>query len=337
MPRRGRWFAAIAVACVVGTGAAIAVAVVGAHSDRVEAEQAVAAGRPSVERILASGDPFVVYRDLHESSTNGQLTIAPIAGSRPGTGVPAGPFCSRAAFAAGRGICLDVLGTSMKAMLMDDRLRVVRELKLTGVPSRAQISPDGRWGGVTAFVAGHAYAEPGSFSTVATIIDLDRREVVGDLENDFTVRVDGEVLDDRDRNYWGLTFADDGDTFYATAASGDRTWLIKGSIEDRTAHPIHENVECPSLSPDGTRIAYKKAIDTNPSVWRLHVLDLATGRETALAEDRSIDDQLAWLDDEHLLYADGDQTTWVTRADGTGTPEQWLEDANSATVARDRR
>lgn len=186
---------------------------------------------------------------------------------------------------------------------------------------------------MTAFVAGHAYAEPGAFSTVATIIDLDRQEVVGDLKSDFTVRVDGEVLDDGDRNYWGLTFAGDGDTFYATAASGDETWLIKGSIRDRAARAIYENVECPSLSPDGTRIAYKQAIDTNPSVWRFYVLDLATGRRTALAEQRSIDDQLAWLDDEHLLYADSDETTWVVPADGTGSPEEWLEDANSATVA----
>jgi Tol biopolymer transport system component len=187
---------------------------------------------------------------------------------------------------------------------------------------------------VTAFVSGHSYAEPGEFSNATKIIDLDRQQVLGDLEDDFTVQVDGEVLDARDRNFWGLTFAADGDTFYATAASGGQTWLIKGSIAGRSAHAIHENVECPSLSPDGTRIAYKKAIATDPSVWRFHVLDLATGRETELAEERSIDDQLAWLDDEHLLYADGDQTTWVVRADGTGVPERWLEDADSATVTR---
>jgi hypothetical protein len=88
-----------------------------------------------------------------------------------------------------------------------------------------------------------------------------------------------------------------------------------------------------SLSPDGTGIAYKKAIASDPSVWRCHVLDLATGDETQLAEERSIDDQLAWLDNEHLLYADSDKTTWIVRADGTGIPERWLEDADSATVS----
>ena len=36
--------------------------------------------------------------------------------------------------------------------------------------------------------------------------------------------------------------------------------------------------------------------------WRLHVLELATLRETALAETRSVDDQVEWLDDDTVLY-----------------------------------
>lgn len=333
MSRRGLAFTVIAVACVAAGGVAVVVAVQKARDDRAEAEQAVTAGRQSVKRTLASGDPFVVYENRRENATYGQLTVAPVRDARPEAGTAGGPFCSRVAFAGGRGLCLELHGTGMNAMLMDERLRVVEDVKLAGTPSRAQVSPDGRWGGVTAFVSGHSYAQPGEFSTASTIIDLDRRQIVGDLEDDFTVRVDGDVLDARDRNFWGLTFAADGDTFYATAASGGQTWLIRGSVAERTADAIHENVECPSLSPDGTRIAYKKAIATDPSVWRFHVLDLATGRETELAEERSIDDQLEWLDDEHLLYADSDETTWTVRADGTGVPEVWLEDASSATVS----
>ena len=48
---------------------------------------------------------------------------------------------------------------------------------------------------------------------------------------------------------------------------------------------IHENVECPSLSPDGTRIAYKKRDRLDPAPWQLTVLDLATMRETPLGDD----------------------------------------------------
>ena len=65
---------------------------------------------------------------------------------------------------------------------------------------------------------------------------------------------------------------------------------------------IHENVECPSLSPDGTRIAYKKRTGSSSTPWHLTVLDLATMRETPLAETRSVDDQVEWLDDDHVLY-----------------------------------
>ena len=43
---------------------------------------------------------------------------------------------------------------------------------LAGVPSRARVSPDGRYGGVTAFVDGHTYARRAQFSTAATIIDM---------------------------------------------------------------------------------------------------------------------------------------------------------------------
>ena len=67
---------------------------------------------------------------------------------------------------------------------------------------------------------------------------------------------------------------------------------------------LHENVECPSLSPDGTRVAYKRRTGSATRPWRLTVLDLATMRETPLAEPRSVDDQAEWLDDDHVLYGD---------------------------------
>jgi Tol biopolymer transport system component len=219
----------------------------------------------------------------------------------------------------------------MDAELLDARLRVVRSIALPGVPSRARLSPSGRWGGVTAFIVGHAYAAPGTFSTAATVIDMASGRVQGDLEKDYTVTHDGRVVDARDRNYWGLTFAPDDDTFYATLATGHRTWLIKGSIRARRAHTIHANVECPALSPDGTRIAYTKAIAHDPTVWRFTVLDLHTGRETPLAEQRSIDDQPAWLDDGHVLYSTGEQILSVP-ADGSGRPALWMRGADSPTV-----
>jgi hypothetical protein len=212
-------------------------------------------------------------------------------------------------------------------------MKEVHRFTIAGVPSRTRISADGHWGGVTAFLTGHSYAQPGEFSTAATIFDLQTGKAVGDLEKDFKITNDGKVVDARDRNYWGLTFADDADTFYATLATGSKTWLIKGSIKAKTAQTIHANVECPSLSPDGTRIGYKKAVGHNPTVWRFSVLDLKTGRETQLVETRPIDDQVEWLDDEHLLYRDG-ETTWIVDADGGGKPREWMKASDSPAVVR---
>jgi hypothetical protein len=333
MRSRAIAFAALAAVCLVAAVAAAAIAVVGAGKARKASDRAVAAARPKAEQVLADAHAFAVFRmlDRKHPDTYGRLAVAPLDGSRPGAPILAGPSCSRVAYGAGKALCLDLLGTQMAVKVLDRRLNELRELELPGIPSRARISPDGRWGGVTAFIVGHAYAAPGRFSTAATIIDLRTGKPVADLEKDFTVTRDGKVVDGRDRNFWGLTFAADGDTFYATLAAGGKTWLIKGSIRARTAHTIYENVECPSLSPDGTRIGYKKAVAHDPAQWRFTVLDLATGKETPLSETRSVDDQLAWLDDRHVLYGDGNQT-WLLKADGSGRPEVWVKGADSPTV-----
>jgi hypothetical protein len=327
---------AFVVLAVVGAIAAVALAVgtvVRAMHDRAAADRAVQQDRAQAQRILAGGKPFAVFRvlDRRHPSTYGRLAVAPLDGTAAGTPALAGPACQRAAFGHGRGICLDVLGTETSVEILDSRLRVVHQFTLPGIPSRARVSPDGRWGGVTMFVVGHAYAKPGQFSTATTLIDMRTGKPAGNLERDFHVTHDGAAVDERDRNYWGLTFAPDGDTFYATLATGGSTWLVRGSIAGRTGRTIHENVECPSVSPDGTRIGYKQAVSHDPTAWRFHVLDLATGRDVALAETRSVDDQLDWLDDQHLLYGDG-QRIWMVNADGSGRPSVWMNAADSPTV-----
>ena len=200
------------------------------------------------------------------------------------------------------------------------------------MPSRARVSPDGRYGSVTFFVQGHAYAEAGSFSTRTTLIDLQRGEKIAELEQ-FTVTRAGRQVTAADANFWGVTFAHDGDRFYATMATGGKTYLIRGSVAASTARVIHENVECPSLSPDGTRLAYKKRVSSGTKPWRLAVLDLRTMRETLLEETRSVDDQVEWLDDNRALYGvDGE--IWVVRADGGGQPRRFMAAAESPAVVR---
>lgn len=99
---------------------------------------------------------------------------------------------------------------------------------------------------------------------------------------------------------------------------------------------VRDRVECPSLSPDGTKIAFKSAIDGDYAKgWRLSVLDLATNRVTRTTEARSVDDQAAWLDDDTLGYvrqhADGTKDLWTVPADGTGKPALLRRDAHSPT------
>ena len=95
---------------------------------------------------------------------------------------------------------------------------------------------------------------------------------------------------------------------------------------------IHDHVECPSLSPDGTRIAFKRSLNSHGS-WRLYVLDLKTMQEKPLAETSSVDDQVEWIDNDHIsywLHSD----TWSLPADGTGSPTKLITDASSAVLVR---
>jgi hypothetical protein len=63
------------------------------------------------------------------------------------------------------------------------------------------------------------------------------------------------------------------------------------------------------------------------------VLDLRTGRETSLSESRSIDDQIEWLDNNHLVYGDG-RDVWVVSPDGSGRPRILIPNADSPAVVR---
>ena len=79
-------------------------------------------------------------------------------------------------------------------------------MRVGGVPSRARVSPDGRYGATTVFVTGHSYASTGAFSTETLIIDLATGQSLGNLE-EWKVEKDGQTIDAPDVNFWGVTFA----------------------------------------------------------------------------------------------------------------------------------
>ena len=91
------------------------------------------------------------------------------------------------------------------------------------------------------------------------------------------------------------------------------------------------------LSPDGTRLVYKKRL---PDLsWQLWVYDLATKQRTQLAEHENVDDQGAWIDEKTIMYgklkeADGTIAVWSVPADGTGAPTMIIPDAESPSALR---
>jgi hypothetical protein len=316
-------FALILVAC-----AAAAVAYVGWAVAREPASSGLAAPADPVD--LSRG-PRVVFQHVARDADYATIAVASLA--RPSARSSTGLVCERVYFAAGRGLCLvpeqSPFYTRYRAKIFGPDFVPRGEIDLAGIPSRARVSSDGRYGATTVFVTGHSYREPGQFSTHTTLIDMRRAKVIADLET-FSVLRSGKRFRRADFNFWGVTFARDGNRFYATLATGGKTFLVEGDVGARSARILHENVECPSLSPDGTRVAYKKRSGNG---WRLHVLDLDTMAETTLAEPRTVDDQVEWLDDRRVLYGLGG-SVWVVPADGSGRASIFLRDALSPAVVR---
>ncbi|WP_410605178.1 TolB family protein [Amycolatopsis sp. lyj-90] len=276
--------------------------------------------------------PRLLFRSTADA---GRGHVSSVAVADPGgTRAVSDVSCSRVYAAGGTGICLRPESglTTYQLAVLDGRLAVTQEIPLVGLPNRARVSADGRRLAWTVFVTGDSY-NGGRFSTRAGTLDLTTGDVEGTLE-DFAVTVDGKPYRAADVNFWGVTFTRQPDRFYATMSTGSHRYLVEGDAKARTARTVRDNVECPSLSPDETRIAYKSAIDGDPAKgWRVSVLDLASGTVTPLAETRSVDDQPAWLDDRTVGYAllrtQGHSDVWAVPADGTGAPRLLIPEAES--------
>lgn len=254
-----------------------------------------------------------------------------------------GLVCERFHFQRGAGIALGGPRAPGGVWVFDAELKYVRAISVSGVPSRARVSPDGTRAGFTFFVSGDSYKIDG-FSTRAYLLDLvDSAARPVDLEYSALWRGETRV-DAPDLNYWGITFPRTGPEYFATVATNDQRFLVRGSSLSKDVHVAHADVECPSLSPDGKRIAFKRRIrGENGIEWRLAVLDLGLDdvRDLTL-ETRNVDDQVEWLDDGHLLYAVRPATPAATRAtdvwslavDTATPPVLFAHDALSPVVVR---
>lgn len=325
--------AAVLLLAAIGTGFVLHAASRASHNGAPRAgDPAVTAGTVDLDR-----HGRIVFVSTAPGPFRDRVATAPAdrpAGGRTASGLK----CVRFHAAAGTGVCLQsglgVVSQTNRAVITDAGLRTRRTFPLAGTPSRARVSPSGRFAAWTVFVGGESYGAA-FFSTRTSIVDTRTWRLLPSLE-DFAITLHGQRYHAADDNFWGVTFARDDDTFYATLGTGGKTYLVKGSVSARTVTALGvENVECPSLSPDGTRIAFKKRVLAGASLWHEYVLDLRTLRETPLAERHSVDDQAAWLDDRTVAYAlpaqgGGARTDlWSVPADGTGSPRLLAPDASS--------
>ncbi|MEV8535583.1 TolB-like translocation protein [Streptomyces sp. NPDC051211] len=316
--------AAVVLLALVGGAAVLRAA------DRAGQKDKEQAGGPRVTRgqvsLAAGGEPRIAFRNMAWGPHRDELTT--VAAGRPdGPRTASGVNCLRFHAAAGTGICLQSGG---KAVVLDASLAEVSAHPLAGIPTRARISPGGHLAAWTVFVGGDSYAGT-NFSTRTSVLDLRTGRLEASLE-EFTLHKDGKAHRAADINYWGVTFAADERTFYATVATGGRTHLVRGDLTARTATTLRENAECPSLSPDGTRVVFKKRVAGLPAEapWRLYALDLASGRETPLAEQRSVDDQVVWTGPDTVAYAlpgDFGADLYAVPADGSGQPRRLMSSA----------
>lgn len=319
--------------CAVVVLAAVAIVSVMHASSRADQKNQAQAGGPGV--VAGS---FSLARGIAPSMTFVNTAwgphrdeLATVSAAAPeGTRTASGIKCERFYTAAGTGICLQAVRGAVRdtyrAVILDSHLRELRHYPLSGTPTRARVSPSGRMVAWTVFISGDSYTST-NISTRTSIVDTRTWTLQSNLET-YRITKDGHSYHAADDNYWGVTFVDD-THFYATLATKGKTYLVQGDDAAHTVKTLRENVECPSVSPDHTRIAFKKRVKgaSSDAHWRLSVLDLRTMHETPLAEQRSVDDQAEWASTNAVVYSlpgDNGGDLWTVPADGTGAPRRLL-------------
>lgn len=267
--------------------------------------------------------------------------------------------CARAHASAGTLLCLqarDSVVPSWEAVAIDldtpDLTETVR--RPAALPSRARVDPLGAQIAYTEFVSGHSYTQTGEFSTRTIVYGLEGDEL--SVADNLVVDSADAVYSSEDRNWWGVSFLPDGSGDYlVTFGSQDTVEVHHYDAAQNVTVPIDGSGSCPSVSPDGLFMVYKR-IDFDRAVLgeeqgegatvELVVHELATGQERVLPEDRFVDDQVEWLDNNTIVYAlerdDGEtiQPSWdiwsLDLAPGA-TPQLLVPFASSPSVYRDLR
>ena len=221
--RNGKILVALVVLCVVGGGAYVAVAALGPSQTTTDA-------RPQAGAVLAQADLMVRAVDPKQPTSNGRVFEVDDGKVKPRPGDLA---CERVYYAAGHGICMGVApsGVDYTATVFDSKMQALNTIPLSGLPSRARVSEDGRYGAMTVFVTGDSYLESSTaFSTRTYVVDMASGKAVDQLEQ-FGVTQGRQALRRGRLQLLGDHLRPtDSNRFYATLGTGDHHYLVEGNI-----------------------------------------------------------------------------------------------------------
>lgn len=246
--------------------------------------------------------------------------------------------CDRAHVGANVLACLhSVAGQGLKFDLADRQGKVGFTLSFPNVlsASRVRVARDGAMAAFTGFTAGHSYVGT-DFSTRTYLVDVNKKRILADVSTFKVIETAQLKLAGKRINVWGVSFDPlRSNRFVATVGAAGQVFLAEGDIGQKTLSLLRAEMECPSISPDGKRIAFKRR--NGAGGWLPAVYEIATGRELVIKEVRSVDDQIEWLDNATLLYelehspgaGSNDGDVMKRNADGSGSSILLRRDAGS--------
>jgi len=327
--------------CAAGAAALGAGAAAAALSLATRNPEPTAPGTSSSSSLTAGSappPPFVMFRTLAPRDAHGHVAMVPARD-------PGSPryvtslVCERVVYASGTGLCLleESKDATVKnvAYIFDKTFTKRQRIELAGVPIRARLSPDGKLATVTTYAEEESPAGE-RLASESILIDAASGQVLADLRefavvNERFPAIDGPI------DIASVAFEADSDRFYATLSTPAHRYLVSGSVRRRLLEVVGDGVANEAVSPDGRRLAVKKRVGDR-SYWQVMVLDLATMTGHPLNQGPgSVDDQIEWLDDNHLVYHDAtDQGTaiWKLSTDGSTGPQLLIGHAFSPTVQR---